>query len=296
MTDPTKITPEDIKINQAYTEWIKKQVALYGRDMIAGRGELDEFSKLAIELREGKDYDTGEPLTDLEKLQHWSTIASLIAVVGIAGYYGTHPLTLQQVPTSKSQKITGTKNGKEYSLNKDTDTGTGSYKKINGAKPNSIEGFISGTKNFNEVLDEFAKAYAGKVNSNSNWKWRDIPGSEKLNDIQIAEIRETAKIKGYIPAVPMKPDTKFPDFKKADVIYKINGFPVIKELPKELWMKGDKVQFEWLDKQLPNGRPAGYIWHHSEIPGKMELVEFGIHNSTWHKGGRAPGEWADAKR
>ncbi|WP_343224519.1 HNH endonuclease [Paenibacillus sp. ACRSA] len=35
---------------------------------------------------------------------------------------------------------------------------------------------------------------------------------------------------------------------------------------------------------------------HSEINGRMELVPFGIHNSINHKGGRAPGGWAHAKR
>ena len=64
-----------------------------------------------------------------------------------------------------------------------------------------------------------------------------------------------------------------------------------------MWPKTDREQFQWLDSQLPNGvRPSGYTWHHSEISGKMELVEFGIHNSTWHKGGRAPGNWAHAPR
>lgn len=37
-------------------------------------------------------------------------------------------------------------------------------------------------------------------------------------------------------------------------------------------------------------------WHHTEIPGKMELVPFGIHNITPHNGGRTAGMWADAPR
>ncbi|WP_369010154.1 MULTISPECIES: HNH endonuclease [Bacillaceae] len=37
-------------------------------------------------------------------------------------------------------------------------------------------------------------------------------------------------------------------------------------------------------------------WHHTEVPGKMELVPFGIHNITIHNGGRSTGMWADAPR
>jgi hypothetical protein len=37
-------------------------------------------------------------------------------------------------------------------------------------------------------------------------------------------------------------------------------------------------------------------WHHSEIPGQMELVPFGQHNISPHIGGRSPGMWADAPR
>lgn len=103
--------------------------------------------------------------------------------------------------------------------------------------------------------------------------------------------------RGEIPTINMKQGTKYPDFKEADVIYKVDGKPVIKDLPGSLWTKTDKEQFKWLDSQLPDGiRPEGYTWHHSEVSGKMELVEFGIHNSTWHTGGRAPGNWANAPR
>lgn len=69
------------------------------------------------------------------------------------------------------------------------------------------------------------------------------------------------------------------------VLGKIDGKLVIKDLPESLWSKTDIEQFQWLDNQLPNGvRSEGYTWHHSEVSGKMELVEFGVHNSTWYKG------------
>lgn len=36
-----------------------------------------------------------------------------------------------------------------------------------------------------------------------------------------------------------------------------------------------------------NGEPyiKGYTWHHSEIPGKMQLVETKVHVQSGHTGG-----------
>ena len=55
------------------------------------------------------------------------------------------------------------------------------------------------------------------------------------------------------------------------------------------------MQFKWLDEQI-GGTVDGYTWHHTEIPGKMQLVPTGIHNITTHNGGRTAGMWADAPR
>ncbi|MDR9802232.1 HNH endonuclease signature motif containing protein [Bacillus paralicheniformis] len=68
-----------------------------------------------------------------------------------------------------------------------------------------------------------------------------------------------------------------------------------KDLPESLWLKSDKAKFEWLDNAI-GGRPEGMTWHHTEVPGKMELVPFGIHNITIHNGGRSTGMWADVPR
>jgi hypothetical protein len=59
--------------------------------------------------------------------------------------------------------------------------------------------------------------------------------------------------------------------------------------------ESDKVQFEYLNK-LIGGEETGYTWHHTETPGKMELIPYGIHNMVAHNGGRSPGMWAYAKR
>ncbi|WP_086444062.1 T7SS effector LXG polymorphic toxin [Candidatus Enterococcus lemimoniae] len=104
--DPTRITQEDFQVNEAYDLWIKNQIELYGRDAVFGKEEPDYLTKLAIELRDGKNYDTGKSLTDLEKAQRWATVASMIAAMGIAGYYAKHPLTAGQV-TPKGKKASG---------------------------------------------------------------------------------------------------------------------------------------------------------------------------------------------
>ncbi|QOS80363.1 hypothetical protein JNUCC31_05415 [Paenibacillus sp. JNUCC31] len=75
---------------------------------------------------------------------------------------------------------------------------------------------------------------------------------------QIKLIRERAKELEKIPDVPMKLCTRYPDFEKADLIIKIDGKPVILQLPKDYWKKTDPKQFQWLDSQLPSGkRPPG---------------------------------------
>lgn len=99
-------------------------------------------------------------------------------------------------------------------------------------------------------------------------------------------IKDEAIEKGLIPNVKMKPGTKYPDFEAAGLIKKVDN------LPKELWDATDVKQFNWLDKRIIGGRPAGTTWQHSEIEGRMELVPFGIHNIINHKSGRSLGNWA----
>ncbi|MBM7543288.1 HNH endonuclease [Amphibacillus cookii] len=66
-------------------------------------------------------------------------------------------------------------------------------------------------------------------------------------------------------------------------------------LPTNLWSASDKIQFEWLNKHIGGARP-GTTWYHTEIPGKMELIGFGIHNIISHNGGRTSGMWAGSRR
>lgn len=81
-------------------------------------------------------------------------------------------------------------------------------------------------------------------------------------------------------------------------------------LPQDLWKASDAEQFKFCTKQLEkqmesnpdlakrfgpwrerieNGEPRipGFTWHHTEVPGKMQLVDAGIHAETRHTGGRS---------
>ena len=81
------------------------------------------------------------------------------------------------------------------------------------------------------------------------------------------------------------------------------------EIPAEIWKEGDETIFEnctaqlknYLEthpeaklqfndqqlEQIMNGEAyiKGYTWHHSEIPGKMQLVETKTHALSGHTGG-----------
>lgn len=156
----------------------------------------------------------------------------------------------------------------------------------------NIDDFIAGNKNFDDVLDDYAKIYSEKINSNQRWQWdEDILGGDNLTRAQKAKIKEIAVAKGNLPNIKInKIDGKsFADFKSAGIVKEI--IP----LPEDKWLLSDKKQFEWLDEQI-GGHVDGYTWHHSEIPGEMELVPFGIHNITNHNGGRTTGMWAYAPR
>ena len=158
----------------------------------------------------------------------------------------------------------------------------------------NIDEFIGGNKSFDDVLDDYAKVYADKINSNQAWSWDDtIPGGENLTKKQRRIIKQQAIDAGLIPDINV---TKvegmrygFADFESAGVVKETQY------LPENMWKMSDAEQFKWLDEQI-GGTVDGYTWHHTEIPGKMQLVPTGIHNITTHNGGRTAGMWADAPR
>ena len=160
----------------------------------------------------------------------------------------------------------------------------------------NIAAFENGEKTFNDVVDDYAILYAEKVNSNRIWRWDEISNAH-LTRPQKRKVNQRAIELGKIPKVLKKPGTNYLDFEQSRLIYEMDGSPVIFSLPQKYWRWPDRRQFALLDSWLPGGkRPEGYMWHHSEQTGRMELVPFGIHNVTSHVGGRASGMWAAGKR
>ena len=107
---------------------------------------------------------------------------------------------------------------------------------IGKANYKNIDDFIAGNKNFDDVLDDYAKIYSDKVNSNSRWQWdEDILGGEGLTRSQKAQIKSKAIANGYIEDIKInKVDGKsFADFKGAGVV-KENV-----ELPEYMWTMSD---------------------------------------------------------
>lgn len=181
-------------------------------------------------------------------------------------------------------------------------------------KQKKIQDFIDGIIDFDEVKEIYAEYYADAVNSNKPWTWNEtIPGGDALSAGQKKKIKDCAQENELIPKVPIveKDGKKYADFSKFTVFQCI--------LDKEDWSKTDQEQFAKCNEQLKeailkdpelakqftseqieqimNGNtPSGYTWHHSEVDGTMQLVPFGIHNSTNHCGGRSEGHWADAPR
>ncbi len=156
----------------------------------------------------------------------------------------------------------------------------------------NIQSYLYGSKSFDDVLDDYSLIYSEGVNGNQKWQWdEDILGGDALTKTQKRKIKENAVKNGYILEVKIvKVDGRtYADFLGAGVVK--NSF----ELPDNMWHHSDDVQFRWLDEQI-GGHLSDYTWHHSEAPGVMQLVPYGIHNITFHNGARTTGMWADAPR
>lgn len=167
-------------------------------------------------------------------------------------------------------------NGGKYEINESSD--------LSNAKP------LGNGK----TLDEMAELYSSTVKKNDKWSWqKDIPGGEKLSIKEKRLIKETAISKELLPQIKVtKVDGMkfgFANFKGAGVVQKTVY------LPEKLWKATDAEQFKWLNESIGGARP-GTTWHHTEVPGKMELIETGIHDIVPHNGGRSGGMWSHAPR
>lgn len=155
----------------------------------------------------------------------------------------------------------------------------------------NIDACLQRNGNFDDVLDDYAQIYAVNVHSNKKWSWEeDVPDGLNVKNYQQREIKARAIELGLIPDVEVKkqPGMRYgiADFRSAGLVYRTA------QLPKEMWGWSNARQFKWLNEQV-GGPFEGFTWHHSEIPGLMELVPSGIHNVTTHNGGRSPGMWAE---
>ncbi|MGX7244599.1 hypothetical protein ACWOC1_07090, partial [Enterococcus quebecensis] len=99
----------------------------------------DYFKIIAEELRTGINQKTGKPLTDLEKAQRWSAVASAIAVVAVGAHYGAKGFTGKGAKLSKNPVLKGSKDGKNYTLDRDKSKGSSGYKKASGANLNKLK-------------------------------------------------------------------------------------------------------------------------------------------------------------
>ncbi len=106
---------------------------------------------------------------------------------------------------------------------------------------------------------------------------------------------------------------KLPDGEKVEGVFPKFDSKFDAQLPEDLYQKPDKIQFRECNKQLANEidnnpklkssfteeqisqihdgvydgtAPDGYVWHHNEEAGKMQLVSFTDHEGTGHTGGR----------
>ncbi len=158
----------------------------------------------------------------------------------------------------------------------------------------NIKSFLEGKKSFNDVLNDYAELYTNIINSNEVWSWSyNIPGGTKLTKKQRYTIKQYAIKNSMLPSISV---VKIPGLKQGFADFKAAG--LVKEtvyLPESKWKLSDAEQFKWLDEQI-GGPIKGYTWHHTEVPGKMELIPMGIHNIIAHNGGRTTGMWAGYPR
>lgn len=127
-----------------------------------------------------------------------------------------------------------------------------------------------------EVIAQRAGTYADLVNSNRPWTWADVADGN-ISRSERALIRQSAADQGLVRRIPVNPVTRYADF-SGHIVEDV-------QLPRQYWGASDDVQFRVLNEQIGGARP-GHTWHHHQDPGRMQLVEFGVHNATNHVGGR----------
>lgn len=147
------------------------------------------------------------------------------------------------------------------------------------------------------------------------------PYSESVHTLESPDYEETAHIstineglEGSVhpeTGVPYDAQTiEMPDGETIEGVFPDFTAVYSDEIPQELYLESDFEQFAYLNNELAadieadpslaaqfdsnqlaqilsGETPDGYVWHHTEIPGQMELVDEEIHARSGHTGGRA---------
>lgn len=100
-------------------------------------------------------------------------------------------------------------------------------------------------------------------------------------------------VEGVFPEFPFVFEAEIPEtlFTESDYKqFKECNQQLLDEIDKkpELKNKFTEEQIEQIKEGITDGTaPDGYVWHHSYLPGKIQLVDFEIHAGTGHTGGRS---------
>ena len=97
-------------------------------------------------------------------------------------------------------------------------------------------------------------------------------------------------IEGVFPQFESAFDTTIPEDLYYDSDY-IQGRYCVLQLQQQLYANPE-LEKNFTKKQLKAiysgaDKVPGYIWHHTEVPGKMQLVKARIHRKCRHTGGRS---------
>ena len=266
--------------NEEHQLWVEQDKTRNSVMMASSKGTEIEENPDASRILE-KDGELRNKLEKTEKKQNEPQATSNLQALKQGLQAAGKGESVTSGGSSKNEGLNGGNKDKEDPKNKVPNT-----------PKDNIQEYINGNKSFDEVLDDYSKLYTETVRTNKIWSWnKSIMGGENLTRGQKERIKERAVDNGYLPAVKIisVKGKKVADFRSAGVVIETVM------LPEDKWLLGDDTQFDWLDKQI-GGHRDGYTWHHSEIPGQMELIPFGIHNIFNHDGGRSSGMWAHASR
>ena len=148
----------------------------------------------------------------------------------------------------------------------------------------------------------------------------DESSSERINiDTETVQIRTSNEAlenqKHPETGVPfVRKTVELPGGKKVEGVFAVFKSEFTAKIPENMYLKSDKDQFKECNKQLLNEiennpemrdkfseeqidqikegikegtAPEGYVWHHNEEAGTLQLVDAKIHAGTGHTGGRA---------